>query len=503
MDPAASLTFSKGPTPWVGTAVRRLFRLLAAGSPYATLLGGSSEVGPLNQYALLGLQPRHIYTVCGETFTVDGVASPVGSGELLFEQLRRGFEDAPSWPQQGIPFHGGWMGYVGYGFGRWCEPALEQLPPKRLNATEAEPFPDLLMCEFEDWLIVSLSDGTLEVLSHNPQRARDYQATWRQCCQAVQESFAGSEVPASPLSRTTHFTPSLEKDAFVAAVDKIQAHIRQGDIYQANLSFRLQAELQLDPGAVFDALCRRNPSPFCGIFQWPEGRILSNSPERLVQVDAAGRVQTRPIAGTRGRGADPDEDREIGARLLRDEKERAEHLMLVDLQRNDLGRVCQPGTVAVDELLVLERYSHVTHLVSNVCGELSPKRDAFDVLKALFPGGTITGCPKIRCMQILEDLEPVCRGGYTGSLGYLDRQTGAMDFNILIRTLFLSPVSTEASPPAGGCPTGGPFVYNTAIHVGAGIVADSIGDHEHRECMRKAAAILGVLQAHESNTAIV
>jgi para-aminobenzoate synthetase component 1 len=480
-----------------------MFRQLAAGSPYATLLGGSPEVGPLNQYALLGLHPKHVYTVCGETLTVDGAASLIQSGDALFETLRKSFEQASSWSHTELPFHGGWMGYVGYGFSRWCEPALAKRPPKALSVSDTEPFPDLLMCEFEDWLMVSLNAGTLEILTQSAKRAHDYQEAWRHCCKAAQEGLAEMTAEALPSPETTRFTPSLEKDAFVAAVEKIQAHIRQGDVYQANLSFRLQAEMRLDSGEVFDALCRRNPSPFCGVFQWPGGQILSNSPERLVQVDAAGRVQTRPIAGTRGRGATPEEDQEIGARLLRDEKERAEHLMLVDLQRNDLGRVCRAGTVAVDELLALERYSHVTHLVSNVCGELSPGKDAFDVLKALFPGGTITGCPKIRCMQILEGLEPVPRGGYTGSLGYLDRQTGAMDFNILIRTLFLSPVSAEASPPAGGCPTGSPFVYNTAIHVGAGIVADSVGDHEHRECLRKAAAILGVLQAHESNTATV
>jgi para-aminobenzoate synthetase component 1 len=203
-----------------------------------------------------------------------------------------------------------------------------------------------------------------------------------------------------------------------------------------------------------------------------------------VQVDSSGLVQTRPIAGTRGRGSTEEEDLEIGRTLLENRKELAEHLMLVDLARNDVGRVSDAGTVQVDDLLVLERYSHVTHLVSNVQGLLKATASPWNVIASLFPGGTITGCPKLRCIGILDAVEPVPRGFYTGSFGYVDAKTGALDLNILIRSVFLQP--TEL-----------PLVYNTAVHVGAGIVHDAVGAHEYRECLRKATAILDELYTLE------
>jgi para-aminobenzoate synthetase component 1 len=286
---------------------------------------------------------------------------------------------------------------------------------------------------------------------------------------------------------------SFTQAAFESAVARLKTDIQQGEIYQANVSMRLQKRLALDPYELFFRLCRKNPSPFSALFKWPGGVIVSNSPERLVQLDEAGRAQTRPIAGTRGRGKTPEEDAQIGDTLLSNEKERAEHLMLVDLARNDLGRVCEPGTVQVDDLLVLERYSHVTHLVSNVAGQLKPEASGWDLIRALFPGGTITGCPKIRCVEILRAVEPVSRGFYTGSLGYLDAASQALDLNILIRSVFLRPMPDASH--------GGPLVYNTAVHVGAGIVHDAVGAHEYRECLRKATAILQELHGleHQQN----
>ncbi|MBY0404675.1 MAG: anthranilate synthase component I family protein, partial [Cyanobacteria bacterium] len=187
-----------------------------------------------------------------------------------------------------------------------------------------------------------------------------------------------------------------------------------------------------------------------------------------------GRAQTRPIAGTRGRGATPAEDLILEEILKTDEKERAEHLMLVDLHRNDLGKVTVPGTVKVDELMVLEQYSHVVHLVSNVVGQLAPGCDGWDVIKAMFPGGSITGCPKIRCIQSLQQLEPVSRGPYTGSLGYIDSVNGSLDLNILIRSIFITPQALS-------------------LHAGAGIVADSVATYEYKECLKKAAILFSVL----------
>jgi para-aminobenzoate synthetase component 1 len=280
------------------------------------------------------------------------------------------------------------------------------------------------------------------------------------------------------------FEASMAQPQFEQTVARLKTDIFNGEIYQANLSIRLQKTLQVDPYALFERLCGKNPSPFSGFFKWPGGIVVCNSPERLVSLNESGRADTRPIAGTRGRGKTPADDLRIGQTLLANEKERAEHLMLVDLARNDLGRVCQPGSVRVDDLLTLERYSHVTHLVSNVTGQLRADCTGWDLIKSLFPGGTITGCPKIRCVEILNAVEPVPRGFYTGSLGFLDAISPALDLNILIRSLFLKP-TTE------------PLVYNTAVQIGGGIVHDSVGAHEARECLRKATASLNELYAEE------
>lgn len=479
----------------LGAKVRRVFSMLAENEPYAVLLESAGGPEALTRWSLMGLRPRRVVRLEGEVLTVDGLPEVMSSQGELFERLRSLFQEARYWPDSGLPFTGGWMGYFGYEFSRWCEPALWNIPDM---SPEEVRFPDLLLCEFEDWLVADLESGQLHVLSEDPERASIYLNHW------AEEPNEAAHAPQLTQSlgvsgdALSGFTPSISPEDFEAAVDRIKDRIAQGELYQANLSFRLRKPMRLQPYRLYDALSRRNPSPFSGIFQWPDGMILCNSPERLVQVDALGQVQSRPIAGTRGRGKSEAEDLRIGETLLSDEKERAEHLMLVDLQRNDLGRVCRPGTVAVDELLVLERYSHVTHLVSNVTGALREDKDGFDVLQALFPGGTITGCPKIRCIQTLHQEEPVPRGPYTGSLGYFDRGSGALDLNILIRSVFLSrPTVCEIATKNAS------FVYNTAIHVGAGIVADSVGAYEYRECLRKAAAILGELKRHESNQKLV
>jgi anthranilate/para-aminobenzoate synthase component I len=296
-------------------------------------------------------------------------------------------------------------------------------------------------------------------------------------------------------------------------VRQCQDYIRAGDIYQANLSHRFTIELsrrqntpspsplphhpllrpvasrgatgspeQRVPGgeenfrigqALYGRLRTVNPSPFSALFDCEDLCLVSSSPERLVRLN--GRLaDTRPIAGTRPRGRDLPEDRRLAEELLTNRKERAEHLMLVDLERNDLGRVCRYGTVKADEFMVIERYSHVSHIVSNVKGELREGLDGFDLIQSVFPGGTITGVPKIRCMEIIENLEPVRRGPYTGSLGYLS-WSGDLDLNILIRTLVLTK-------------------GRGYLQVGAGIVADSDPDREYDETLFKAEALLKALR---------
>ncbi|MCM8793935.1 MAG: anthranilate synthase component I family protein, partial [Candidatus Omnitrophica bacterium] len=271
---------------------------------------------------------------------------------------------------------------------------------------------------------------------------------------------------------------NFSQEGFEEIVRRAKEYISKGDIYQANLSQRFVIESNIEAFSLYRILREINPSPFAAYLNFPEVKVISSSPERLLKVEDRF-VQTRPIAGTRPRGKDKEEDLKLRAELILNEKERAEHIMLVDLERNDLGRVCDYGTVKVDEFMVLEEYSHVIHIVSNVCGILSKNKDRFDLIRAAFPGGTITGCPKIRCMEIIEELEPVRRSIYCGSIGYLGFN-GNMDLNIVIRTFIL----TRGK------------VY---VQVGAGIVADSDPTREYYETLHKAEALLKAIKIAEKN----
>jgi len=262
---------------------------------------------------------------------------------------------------------------------------------------------------------------------------------------------------------------SMRQDEYENAVCRAKEYIRQGEIFQANLSHRISFKLPQGAKRLYARLREVNPSSFFGILESGDFEIVSGSPERLLRLEGRS-LDTRPIAGTRARGKDPAEDQALSLDLFLSEKERAEHVMLVDLERNDLGRVCEVGSVQVDEFMSLENYSHVKHITSNVRGTLREGLDAFDALKAFFPGGTITGAPKIRCMQIIDELETVPRGPYTGSLGYLSF-TGDMDLNILIRSLVVRDGTAW-------------------LNVGAGIVADSDPKKEYHETLHKAKAVL-------------
>ena len=276
-----------------------------------------------------------------------------------------------------------------------------------------------------------------------------------------------------PTPSEIHLRPLLSHEAFCAMVACAQESIARGDIYQANLSQRFDADFHGDPLEFYAALRAINPSPFMAYVDCGDFQLVSASPERLVRVRGR-EVETRPIAGTRPRGTDALDDERLRQELLLSSKERAEHIMLVDLERNDLGRVCESGSVQVDEMMVLEPYSHVTHIVSNVTGRLRPQVDWVDVLAAVFPGGTITGCPKVRCMEIIESLEPVKRGPYSGSIGYILRN-GDMDLNIAIRTAIVKN-------------------QRAYIQVGAGIVADSNPEQEYQETLHKGQALFEALR---------
>jgi len=258
---------------------------------------------------------------------------------------------------------------------------------------------------------------------------------------------------------------------YLQDVETIKNYIVEGDVFQVNLArtWRGQSRSVLQPADIYQRLCKNNPAPFAGLALIDGAAIISSSPERLVKV-SSGRVETRPIAGTRPRDTQVVDDHALKEELLAHPKERAEHVMLIDLERNDLGRVCVPGSVKVDELMVLESYAHVHHIVSNVCGQLRDGVTPGEVIRAVFPGGTITGCPKVRCMEIIAELEREGRGAYTGAMGYLDHN-GDMDLNILIRTI------TQAG-------------QQLQLRAGGGIVADSDPQKELDETRAKARGML-------------
>ena len=286
-----------------------------------------------------------------------------------------------------------------------------------------------------------------------------------------------SEVPPHA-SADTVCVQAMDADppeAFESAVGRIHRYLRDGDVFQVNISrgWHGRFDCAADAVGIYRKLRRHNPAPFAGMMRWRGKALLSSSPERLVEV-RGGQVQTRPIAGTYPRGADPDSDLELSRRMLAHPKERAEHIMLIDLERNDLGRVCREGSVEVDELMVVETYAHVHHIVSNVRGRLRERVTPADVIRAVFPGGTITGCPKVRCMQIIAELEGRGRGFYTGSMGYVGRD-GDMDLNILIRSMLLDG-------------------RDVTFRAGAGIVADSRASREVRETEIKAQGLINALE---------
>jgi len=437
-----------------------VLRRLATRLPdrYPLLLDSAAE-GPLSRTSILPAQPRAALWLDAQgRLGADGMVpegtSFLGALEAWWraERIRGG--GAPSqWP---LPFSGGWAVFLGYEVAQEIEPRLS-LPPANLPwRAFALRTPCALICERATGRVFAVAEHDAgECLD---RVARDAQAAARE-----------SEEPRDTIH--VERTHEEDPDAYIERVRLAKEYVRAGDIYQANLSRRWQLELARSPSVavLYERLCRANPAPFAALAQWRGVTLLSSSPERLARV-SGGRIDTRPIAGTRPRSRRPGDDLAEMTELAAHPKERAEHIMLIDLERNDLGRVCEAGTVRVDELMTIESYAHVHHIVSNVTGQLRPDVTPIGALRAVFPGGTITGCPKFRCMQIIAELEGIGRGAYTGSLGFLGRD-GAMDLNILIRTMSVM----------------GRYVE---LRAGAGIVADSDPERELEETRAKARGML-------------
>lgn len=359
--------------------------------------------------------------------------------------------------ERDLPFRGGWLLYCGYELAAEIEPGL-RLPPAR---DAALPVALALRCPAA--ILVDHQRGrTLLVAETEHAHLLD----------AMREDLDA----APPFAPAACAVDTLEEDApkdFLDGVQRVHGHLLAGDVFQVNLSreWRARSASPPSPATLYGALRRANPAPFAGLLQHEDWAIASSSPERLLEIRGT-QVQTRPIAGTRPRFPGDDDAARV-RELVGHPKERAEHVMLIDLERNDLGRICVPGSVVADELMQIESYAHVHHIVSNVRGRLRDGVTPGQAIRAVFPGGTITGCPKVRCMQIIADIEGVGRGAYTGSFGYLNRD-GDLDLNILIRTLTLRGDTVR-------------------FRAGAGIVADSVAERELDETRAKARGLLRAL----------
>nr|WP_291755549.1 anthranilate synthase component I family protein [Lysinibacillus sp. UBA5990] len=361
-------------------------------------------------------------------------------------------------------FQGGAIGFVTYDYAR----NIEVLPN---TAKDDLQVPDIYFYLFDSWAVHDVKNNTVTLMKLEDcvVDLEEWATNWQV---AAQDGLATRKFEKTNaievVNDESELLVSFAGTDFEAAVQKIQTYIAQGDVFQVNLSVRQSKNLHATAMDVYEALRAFNPSPYMAYMEAPDFAVVSGSPELLVKRQGQ-ELSTRPIAGTRPRGNSEEEDLALAQELIDNDKERAEHVMLVDLERNDLGRVSTYGTVEVDEFMVIERYSHVMHIVSNVRGEIAEDKSNADVIRAMFPGGTITGAPKIRTMEIIEELEPVRRGLYTGSIGWLG-YTGDMEFNIVIRTAFIKDGVAH-------------------IQAGAGIVIDSVPEREYQESLNKAKAM--------------
>ena len=437
---------------------------------------GTPRIG---RYSYVGTQPFRIFRSKGEEIVLqEGIYETRLRGNP-FAELRRLHRQTPVARIPGLPpFPAGAVGMISYDAVHF----FECLPR---TARDDLGLPDLYFVFVDTLVVFDHMEGEINLIHVPLLRRREASEAGRRRAYdgAVERLQAMHERLRTPVSRRRaepappaagRVCRGMAREEYMEMVRRAKAYIKAGDIFQANLSQRLTAEVgEIDALALYRVLRRINPSPFAAFLDFQGFQIVSSSPERLIRLQD-GVVETRPIAGTRPRGRDARGDRAMSAELIANEKERAEHIMLIDLERNDIGRVCEYGSVQVDEFMVLEEYSHVIHIVSNVRGRLHGRKDLFDLIRATFPGGTITGVPKVRCMEIIDELEPVQRGPYTGSIGILGF-TGDMDLNIVIRTFVL---------------TGG----RAHVQVGAGIVADSDPAREYDETLHKARALLKALE---------
>ena len=453
--------------------------LKLANGPYSYLFESVQGGEKWGRYSIIGLPCRTHVRVTGHQVEVlsDGEiveSSAVEDPLAWIEQFQQRYKAAEV---EGLPrFNGGLVGYFGYDIIRYIEPKLAHCPNPDLLGT-----PDILLMVSDEVVVFDNLSGRLYVIVHvDPTQGGTLdsaQARIRELIDAMRQPVPASEKAASRQIDEADFISGFTEEGYKQAVERIKEYILDGDCMQVVVSQRLSIPFQAPPLDLYRALRGLNPSPYMYFLQLEEFQIVGSSPEILTRLED-GEVTVRPIAGTRRRGYTEEEDRALEAELLADPKELAEHLMLIDLGRNDCGRVAQVGSVKLTDKMIVERYSHVMHIVSNVIGELRDGMTAIDVLRATFPAGTVSGAPKIRAMEIIDELEPVKRGVYSGAVGYLS-WNGNMDTAIAIRTAVIKDKTLH-------------------IQAGAGVVADSVPELEWKETMNKGRAVFRAVTMAEA-----
>lgn len=436
---------------------------------YSFLLESAEGGEKWGRYSFIGCTPILIITYQDERVKISGP-----EGRDIYERvndplplLRETLKEFHLAQLSDLPrFQGGLIGYFSYDIVR-CFERLPNISIKDLSIPEAVfVLPKTL-------IIFDHVKHTVKIVSFvDLRKERELKKAYEGAISSIEKNILQLRSPLNYGSKAisiSTISSNFSKESFMSAVDRIRSYIFSGDAIQVVLSQRLSTKIDGDDFSIYRALRSINPSPYMFYLNFDKLKLIGSSPEILVRLEGD-LITLRPIAGTRPRGRDENEDLALEEELLNDPKERAEHIMLVDLGRNDVGRVSRPGTVRVTDLMVIERYSHVMHIVSNVTGRLQEGKDAFDVLKACFPAGTVSGAPKIRAMEIIEEFEPTRRGPYAGAVGYFSL-SGDMDFCITIRTV---------------------VIWEDMLHVqvGAGIVADSVPEREYEETMNKAKAML-------------
>ena len=467
---------------------------VCAGEPYSFLLESVEGGEQLGRYSFLGCDPVWVLQAEGNqtTQTHRDRSVKVFEGnpfDVLADCLA---SIKPVKLPQLPPGIGGLFGFWGYELIRWIEPKVPTY-----SATDAD-LPDGVWMQVDNLMIFDQVKRKIWAVAYADLRnGADLEAAYHEASDRVAKLVLKLQLPlpveAEPLAwispeplasspQELGYESNIGKTRFCDNVKHAQDYIRAGDIFQVVLSQRLSAPYTGDPFALYRSLRLINPSPYMGYYNFGDWQLIGSSPEVMVKAERADHGSTkatlRPIAGTRRRGLSGAEDRALAAELLQDPKEIAEHVMLVDLGRNDLGRVCVKGSVKVDELMVIERYSHVMHIVSNVIGELDPQKTAWDLLKACFPAGTVSGAPKIRAMEIIQELEPERRGPYSGVYGYYDFE-GQLNSAITIRTMVVRPQGSR---------------HTVSVQAGAGLVADSVPEQEYEETLNKARGLLEAIR---------